>query len=78
MEKSKIQSRNELEFAIFCIENTAIELNKDAVDVYDAFTKQSQLLYDYIIPLYDVLHTQSKEYIVENILNSAKLRGIEL
>ena len=53
MEKSKIQSRNELEFAIFCIENTAIELNKDAVDVYDAFTKQSHLLYDYIIPLYD-------------------------
>ena len=78
MGRSKIQSRNELEFAIFCIENTAIKLNKDAVDVYDAFTKQSQLLYDYIIPLYDVLHTQSKEYIVEDILNSAKLRGIEL
>ena len=54
----------ELEFAIFCIENVAAKLNVDARKVYAALTEQTDILNGYIIPEYDVLHTQGKDYIV--------------
>ena len=67
---------NSLEFAIFCIENLATLLNKDARDVYAALTQKSDILYGYIVPEYDVLHTQSKEYILNDIVDLIKERGI--
>lgn len=71
-------SREELEFITFCIENMAEKLNKDSVDLYDAWTKKSDLLYNYIIPCYDILHTQGKEYILDNILDVMAERGIQV
>lgn len=71
-----IQNEKELEFAIFCVENIAIYLNVAAEKVYDALTVKSDILYSYIVPCYDVLHTQGKEYIVEDILELMKKRGI--
>ncbi len=71
-----IQNEKELEFAIFCVENIAIHLNTAAEKVYDALTIKSDILYSYIVPCYDILHTQGKEYIVEDILAVMKERGI--
>ena len=71
-----IQNKKELEFAIFCVENIAIHLNVAAEKVYDALTVKSDILYSYIVPCYDILHTQGKEYIVEDILELMKKRGI--
>ena len=71
-----IQKEKELEFAIFCVENIAIHLNVEAEKVYDALTVKSDILYNYIVPCYDILHTQGKEYIVEDILELMKKRGI--
>lgn len=68
----------ELEFAIFCIENVAIRLNADAQKVYAVLTEQTDILNGYIIPEYEVLHTQSKEYIVEDIIEVMKERGVSL
>ncbi|CAI3488529.1 hypothetical protein CIRMBP1210_02009 [Enterococcus cecorum] len=62
----------ELEFAIFCIENVAARLNVDSRQNYDALIEQSDVLKEYIIPEYEVLHTQSKEYIVDNIIDVIK------
>ena len=62
----------ELEFAIFCIENVATRLNVDSRQNYDALIEQSDVLKEYIIPEYEVLHTQSKEYIVDNIIDVMK------
>jgi len=76
MNNKKIKNSNELEFAIFCIENIAAKLGVDAINVYQALTKQSNILYDYIVPEYEVLHTQSKEYIVQDILDVMKERGV--
>ena len=70
-------SLNEEEFAIFCIENIAVLLKKDAVNIYDAL-KNSDLLYQYIFQCYDVLHTQGKEYIVNDIIELMKKKGVEL
>lgn len=73
---SSIQNDEELEFAIFCVENVAIRLNVSAEQVYDALTKKSDILNSYIVPCFDVLHTQDKGYIVDDILDVMKERGI--
>jgi len=69
---------NRIEFAIFCIENLGIHLHKDGSVVYKALTEKSNLLYDYIIPNYDILHTQSKEYILEDILDVMTQKAVIL
>ena len=74
----KIKTSNELEFAVFCIENVAAKLDVGAERVYQAFTEQSDILNGYIVPEYEVLHTQSREYIVDDLLNVMKERGVEL
>lgn len=66
----------ELEFAIFCIENVATKLNTPAEQVYKALTEQSDILNSYIVPEYEVLHTQSKDYIVADIIAVMQERGV--
>ena len=74
--KQNIEKSRELEFAIFCIENIAAKLGVSAEKVYDALTEKSDILNDYIIPEYEVLHTQGKEYIVDDIIEVMKERGV--
>ena len=74
----KIKNSSELEFAVFCIENVAVKLGVDAERVYQAFTEQSDILNGYIVPEYEVLHTQSREYIVDDLLDVMKERGVEV
>ena len=50
-------------------------IESPATEVYDSL-KNNGLLRDYIVELYDVLHTQSREYIVEDIIRAMKERGI--
>ena len=71
-----IRNEKELEFAIFCIENVALRLGKSAERVYEALAIDSDILNGYIIPCYDALHTQGKEYIVEDILNVMRERDV--
>ena len=74
----KIKNSRELEFAVFCIENVAAKLGVDAEMVYEAFTEKSDILNGYIVPEYEMLHTQSKEYIVDELLDVMKERGVEI
>ena len=76
MMKQNIDKSRELEFAIFCIENIAAKLGVSAEKVYDALTEKSDILNDYIIPEYEILHTQGKEYIVDDIIEVMKERGV--
>lgn len=76
--QEKIKTAQQLEFAIFCIENTAIRLGIDARQVYEALTEKSGILNEYLVPEYEVLHTQGKEYIVDDILELLEERGVKL
>lgn len=71
-----INNSNELEFAVFCVENVAAKLGIGAEKVYKVFTDKSNILKDYIIPEYEILHTQSKEYIVDDIIELMQERGV--
>ena len=75
MADETIKNSNELEFAVFCIENVAAKLGVDAERVYQAFTEKSDILNGYIVPEYEVLHTQSREYIVDDLIDVMKERG---
>lgn len=72
----KIKNERELEFAIFCIENVAQRLGESGEKVFFDLTVASNILYDYIVPCYETLHTQDKEYIVDDILGVMKERGV--
>lgn len=71
-----IKNSRELEFAIFCIENVAVYLGIDATDVYEMLTKDSDILNSYVVSEYEMLHTQGKEYIVNDIVEVMKESGV--
>ncbi|WP_032123259.1 DUF3791 domain-containing protein [Clostridium amazonitimonense] len=63
-----------LEFTIFCIESLSESLGIDAKKVYKLI-KDTNVLEGYIIPCYEPLHSQSKHYIVEDLIEVLKERG---
>jgi hypothetical protein len=69
-------TKKELDFAVFCIESIAEHLNMNGFDVYNLFTADSKILDDYIVQCYEPLHTQSKEYIVNDIVEHMKGEGL--
>ena len=78
MTNEEIKNFSELEFAVFCIENVAAKLGVDAERVYQAFTEKSDILNGYIVPEYEMLHTQSREDIVDDLLDVMKERKVEV
>ena len=68
----------ELSFAVFCIENTAEYLGINGGDTFKLLTEKSDILDNYIIPCYDSLHTQGKEYIVNDIIEVMREKGLSI
>lgn len=62
-------------FVTYCIGNLSRRLGLNARDVYQRL-KTSGILTDYIIPSYDVLHTFSKEYLMEDLVDFMKEKGV--
>lgn len=71
----KIANR-QLEFSVFCIESVAEKLGLKRNEVYRLLKEQSQILDQYIIPNYEILHTQSKAYIVDDIIDYMRQEGV--
>ena len=67
--KAAITTRNELEFTVFCIESIAAKLG---------VTERSGILKTYIVPEYEALHTQSKDYIIDDVLDVLKEAGVSI
>lgn len=78
MEREIIYDISVLEYVLFCIEGLAKKLGKDGREVYQILTEDSDILNSYIVPSYDVLHTQGKDYIIEDILDVMKKRGLTI
>ena len=76
MEREIIYDISVLEYVLFCIQRIALKLGKDGREVYQILTEDSDILNSYIVPSYDVLHTQGKDYIIEDILDVMKKRGL--
>ena len=70
-------NKKELEFTVFIINKLSEYLKKPVHEIYKIL-KDSDILDDYIIGCYDVLHTLGSEYLMEDITEIIKERGINL
>ena len=63
-------------FAIFCIEALADRLKLSGNAIYLLLSEKSDIFDGYIIPNYEALHTQGKEYIVDDLIAIMDEKGI--
>ena len=64
-----------LEFVTFCIGRLSLQLKLSQQEVYKRL-KSSGILYGYIIPSYDVLHTFSSRYLMEDLTEYMREKGV--
>lgn len=74
-QNTTIPSEKELEFALFCVDFVAKQLNQSPDIVYEKL-KDSGLLQNYIIANFDILHTQGKDYLVDDIIQLMQERDL--
>ena len=63
-----------MEFVTYCIGKLSQLLSMPQQEVYSRL-KRSGILYDYIVPSYDVLHTFSSRYLMEDLIDYMKEKG---
>ena len=67
-----------MEFAVSCIENLARRHHVPAETMYDSLCGNSDLLQSYLVPSYDFLHTQDREYILDDLDRAMATKGVAL
>ena len=63
------------EFVTFCITKLSILLKLPQKEIYTRL-KSSGILYEYIVPSYDVLHTFSSRYLMEDLTEYMREKGV--
>ena len=69
--------KKELTFVVFILHALGQHWNMTTPEVYDILNSTG-LLDDYIIKCYDVVHTLGKEYLVEDITEFVREKGIDV
>ena len=69
--------KKELTFVVFILHALGQHWNMTTPEVYDILNSTG-ILDDYIIRCYDVLHTLGKEYLVEDITEFVREKGIDV
>ena len=67
--------KKKLEFVTYCISKLANLLELSQQEVYNRLNK-SGILYDYIVPSYDVLQTFSSRYLMDDLTDYMKEKGV--
>ena len=70
-------NEKEMDFVVYCVENLANYINEDSVKVFDLLD-ENELIEGYILKFYDILHTQGKDWIVEDLVEQLEKRGIKI
>jgi len=66
----------ELDFVTYCIGLLSRATGVSQPEIYQLLLK-TDVLYGYIVPEYEVLHTFSGEYLKEELIEVLKERGVE-
>lgn len=69
--------KKELTFVVFILYALGQHWNMTTPEVYDILNSTG-ILDDYIIKCYDVLHTLGKEYLIEDITEFVREKGIDV
>lgn len=64
-----------LEFVTYCISKLSQVLKLPQREVYRRL-KESGILYNYLVPSYDALHTFSSRYLMEDLTDYMKEKGV--
>ena len=70
-------TKKELSFSIFILYSLADKWKMSPAAVYKILNSTG-ILDSYIIGCYDVLHTQGKEYLVDDITDFVREKGVKL
>jgi hypothetical protein len=70
-------TRVEVDFGVFLLHRIAERWHKPVPETYSAL-HESGILDDYIFPCYDTLHTLGTDYLVDDITDMAKERGVAI
>lgn len=68
-------NRDVLGFVTFCIGAISLKLKLSRHEVYSRL-KAADIIDGYIVPGYDVLHTFSRSYLVDDIIDFMKGKGV--
>lgn len=72
-----MREKKELTFVVFILHALGQHWNMTTPEVYDILNSTG-ILDDYIIKCIDVLHTLGKEYLVEDITEFVREKGIDV
>ena len=67
--------KDSMEFVTYCVSKLAAALNLPQTEVYRRL-KKSGILLDYIVPSYDVLHTFSSRYLMQDLTDFMRKKGV--
>ncbi|MCQ2514899.1 MAG: DUF3791 domain-containing protein [Ruminococcus sp.] len=70
-------NREETEFVIYIINEVANMLDKYPSNVYKAMNKTG-CIRDYLVPLYDILHTMNSRIVASDVLKYVESRGVSI
>lgn len=68
-------SAQQIDFATYCIGNLSQRMGLSQREVYNRL-KRGGILFGYIIPAYETLHTFSKEYLMIDLLDYMREKGV--
>ena len=69
---------HQVEFSIFCIENVAEALGVSGDVAYRKLAVESDILQNYILKHFEILHTQGSSWIREDLLAVMRRKGVAL
>lgn len=72
-----MREKKELTFVVFILHALGQHWNMTTPEVYDILNSTG-ILDDYIIKCYDVLHALGKEFLVEDITEFVREKGIDV
>lgn len=69
-------NEKEMDFVVYCVENLANYISEDSVKVFDLLD-ENELIEGYILKFYDILYTQGKDWIVEDLVEQLEKSGCD-
>jgi hypothetical protein len=72
-----MMNKDSFSFVIFIIHACAERWKKLSPEVY-ALLQQADCINDYLVPYYDVLHTQGEKYLVDDVEGYLTKRGVKI
>lgn len=72
---SQQMNKDVLDFVTYCISKLAQILGLSQKEVYKKLYK-SGILYEYLVPSYDVLHTFGSRYLMDDLIDFMKEKGV--